>query len=129
MRSRLVYYRIYTEGGALLSKSPAETGDPSLGRILGRSIPPPHTVASLKQRLCVAEGVDDSSRAKLFLSCTARSAVDDTDHVSLLTGTGPGLLPHEPMALVVNDHSLKQFAGSLSSEVDATFPNPRYGKY
>jgi hypothetical protein len=41
MRSSLVYYRVYTERGALLSKSSAETGDPSVGRVLGRSVPPP----------------------------------------------------------------------------------------
>jgi hypothetical protein len=126
MRSLLVYYRVYTEGGALLPKSSAETGDPSVGRILGRSIAPPHTAASLKQRICVAEDIDDSSRAKLFLSCTARSAMDDNDYVSLLTGTGPGLFPHEPMALV-GDCSLKKFAGSLPLEVDATLSNPQYG--
>jgi hypothetical protein len=125
MRSSLVYYRVYTERGALLSKSSAETGDPSVGRILGRSVPPPHTAASLKRRISVAEEINDSSRANLFLSCTARSAMDDKDYVSLLTGTGPGLFPHEPMALVVSDNSigLNRLASS-----DAALSDPRHGE-
>jgi len=125
MRSPLVHYRIYIERGAFLPQSSAETRDPTIGRILARSVPPPHTAASLKERLCVAENVSDLSCAQLFLSCTARSAINDGDRISLLTGTGPGILPHDPMSLVISNNSIG--LDRLAS-FDAAFSDPRHGK-
>jgi hypothetical protein len=57
--------------------------------------------------------------------------MDDKHYISLLTGTGPGLLPHEPIALIIsgNPEGLNKFASSCSVEVDATLSNPQFGKH
>lgn len=135
MMSPAVYYRVYTEQGAVISKCSADSGDPSLGRILGRSVAPPHTTASLLRRICDAEGVADHSRAELFLSCAAHTPMDRGGRMSLLAGTGPGSLSYEPMAVVVNNQEPEcfkeppEFANS-SSIVNATeLPEPRYCAY
>ena len=70
----LVSYRIYAEDGAILSKTPFESGVLFLGRIKVRSVPPPRTVKAVKG--------------------------DDTEKVAILNGTGRGSTPQEPLALV-----------------------------
>src|ERR1700722_8453703 len=123
-----VYYRIYTQDGAVISKSSAQCDDPSMGCILGRSVAPPHTVASLKKRLCNVEGIADQSCVELFLSCAAKSSVCDDTRLSLLRGTGPGSLPQEPMALVVSNEESEpfndppEFANSRSDDATTTLP-------
>jgi hypothetical protein len=98
----LVYYRVYTEDGLLLSKSAVRTGDRSLGRILGMAVTPPHTVLSLKKCLCRVEGFKDGQTMELFDSCTAQSPMDDKRTISLLTESGPGSSQCKPLALVVS---------------------------
>jgi hypothetical protein len=121
-----VYYRVYTEDGAVMSKSSSETGDPSLGRILGRSVAPPHTVASLKKRLRDAEGVADHGRLELYLSCAAHSPMDDKSRISLLSGTGPGSFQQEPVALVVSNAEADGFKDGpeFANSVDNTDTTP-----
>ena len=125
MNSLAVYYRIFTQFGAVLPKSSADIGDPSIGRILGMLVTPPHTVASLKKCLCRTEGVKGQCRVELFLSCTAQSPMDDGQRISLLPTSGPGSLSYESMALVVNDEkmewseNLPEYASSLSTEIAA----------
>jgi hypothetical protein len=58
--------------------------------------------------------------------------MDDKSRVSLLTGTGPGSSPHEPMALVVKNEDSKgfryppEFAISGSDDVDMELSEARY---
>jgi hypothetical protein len=101
----VVYYRVYTENGLLLSKSDAVTDDPSLGRILGMAVTPPHTVLSLMKCLRYVEGFAGTDLVELFDSCAAQLPMDDSDRstISLLTVSGPGSLEHEPLALVVRN--------------------------
>jgi hypothetical protein len=130
-----VYYQAYTEQGAVISKCSTDTGNPSLGRILGRSVAPPHTIKSLTKRICDAEGVADHSRAELFLSCAAHSPMDHGSRISLLTGIGPGSLSYEPMALVVNNEESQgfkeppEFANSSSTVETTELPELRYCTY
>ncbi|KAJ7728109.1 hypothetical protein B0H16DRAFT_1726972 [Mycena metata] len=54
-----VHYRIYTPSGAVLVKAAASRPDPFVGRILARSVPPPHLAGMLKRRILAAEGLPD----------------------------------------------------------------------
>lgn len=95
-----MYYRVYTEDGAIPSKRPLNPNDACLGRITARSVAPPHTTASLKRRLCSIENIGDDTYTNLFASTSSKSPMDDKGRVTLLSKTGPGLTQQEPMALV-----------------------------
>ena len=49
----IVFYRIYAEDGAVPSKTPTP-GDPFLGRIKARSVPPPHRDTAKAVKLTIA---------------------------------------------------------------------------
>ena len=54
-----VYYRLYSEDGSIPSKTPAAPGDPFLGRIKARLVPPPHTVKAVKRCIAKMENIKD----------------------------------------------------------------------
>ena len=101
----LVYYRIYHEDGAIPSKAPAAPGDPFLGRIKARSVPPPHrdTVKAVKLSIAKVENIEikDRPNTSLFLSPYSQSPMGDADKVTALNRTtGPGSTPQDPLAFV-----------------------------
>ena len=100
LRILLVYYRIYAEDGAIPSKTPATPGDPFLGRIKARSVPPSYTVKAVKRSIAKVENIKDRANTSLFLTPYSQSSMGDTDKVTILNRTGPGSMPQEPLALV-----------------------------
>ena len=128
----LVYYRIYAEDGAIPSKTPAAPGDPFLGRIKARSVPPPHPRTAKAVRYCIAkmENIKDCTTTSLFLTPYSQSPMDDADEVAIFNRTGPGSTPQEPLALVakmsVSERSALESGrrGELASaaELDTTTP-------
>ena len=96
----LVYYRIYAEDGAIFSKTPAAPGDPFLGRIKARYVPPPHTAKAVKRTIAKVENIKDRTSTSLFLTPYSQSPMGDADKVTILNRTGPGSTPQEPLALV-----------------------------
>jgi hypothetical protein len=95
-----VYYRIYTEDGAIISKQPADSsGDLSLGRIDLDTIVPPHTIASIKLRIAKAEQLGIASGAKLFTNMLSESPMDAT-RVLILTSDHPGSNAENPIVYV-----------------------------
>ena len=96
----LVYYRIYAEDGAILSKTPAVPGNPFLGRIKARSVPPPHTVQNVKRSIAKVEDIKDYKSTGLFLTPHSQSPMDDAGEFTTLNRAGPGSMPQEPLALV-----------------------------
>jgi hypothetical protein len=131
----LVYYRIYAEDGAILSKTSVASDDPFLGRIKARSVPPPRTVKAVKRSIAKVENIKDRESTSLFLTPYSQSPMDDADKVNILNGTGSGSTPQEPLALVAKMSDSERSA--LESEVrsglasaaepDATSPKIRYG--
>jgi hypothetical protein len=98
-----VFFRVYTEDGAIPTKNCANSSDPYLGCINAMSVAPPHTAASVKFRLAKAEGFDNrKTRTTLFLTTSSRSPMDDGGRVSIFSASGPGALPQEPLALVIH---------------------------
>ena len=130
----LVYYRIYAEDGAILSKTPVAPGNPFLGRIKARSVAPPHTARSVKRSIAKVENIKDSTSISLFLTPFSHSPMGHTDKVAILNRTGPGSTPQEPLALVAKMSDSERNAleherrGELASaaEPDTTFPRTRY---
>jgi hypothetical protein len=126
----IVHYRVYSEGGAIPSKTSATPDhDPFLGRIKARSVPPPHTVHTLKRSLAKFENINDRTGCSLFLTPYSQSPMDDTTKVTIRNHTGPGFLPQEPLALVVkltdSERSALEF-GEMREGPNTTSSNTRY---
>ena len=51
----LVYYRVYDDEGEIVSKTSFDENNSSLGRVNTLSVPPPHTVSSLKKCIIISE--------------------------------------------------------------------------
>ena len=98
----LVYYRVYDEHGEARSLQNFNTADNSLGRILIISIPPPHTIATLKSRLAGAERIDKTQMAamKLFKDITGQVLIKEEDDPFFLNDLLTGRSESRPMALI-----------------------------
>jgi hypothetical protein len=97
--NQLVYYRVYNEDGEVESLQHFHTADNSLGRISIASITPPHTIATLKNRVAGAESIDKAQMAsmKLFKDITGQVLIEEDDDPFLrLTGRSES----RPMALI-----------------------------
>jgi hypothetical protein len=113
-----VYYRIYTEDGAIISKQPIfGSGELSLGRIDINTIPPPHTFASVKLRIAKAEQLDNARNAKLFTDMSSKSPID-AKQVSILNSNPPGSDAEHPMVYV---HSCSVQLRATNSACQSTF--------
>jgi hypothetical protein len=112
-QSSEVYYRVYTEDGAIPSKASTSTGDPFLGRVKALSVTPPHTILSVRRCLARFEKISDTMRTSLFLTPSSKYPIDETRKADVLGRTGLGFKPQEPLALVVL--SLESELGNLES--------------
>jgi len=91
-----VYYRLYDDDGEAVSKTSFDENDSSLGRIDIFTIPPPHTVAFLKDRLVHVEGVS-SHDVQLLENDDGEVTLNDADAIALLTDDFPGLKEGQPI--------------------------------
>jgi len=96
---QFLYYRIYTEDGAIISKHPVDSEDLSLGRIDIVTIAPPHTITSIKLRIAKAEQLSRTWTAKLFADMSSESPIDPA-RISILTCDRPGCKPEKAMVYV-----------------------------
>jgi hypothetical protein len=69
---------------------------------LAELVAPPHIAISLKHCLLSFENIDDKVTASLYFDASSQTPLEDIDRLSILAIPGPGWLPKEPMALVVN---------------------------
>ncbi|EDQ99231.1 uncharacterized protein LACBIDRAFT_316824 [Laccaria bicolor S238N-H82] len=97
---RYLYYRLYATDGAMKSLNPIYSNDPSISRILPKSLTPPHTALSLKRYLCKIEGLAESN-ASLFESLSSDVAIAGSSCLKLRDHLGLGASSREPMVLVV----------------------------
>jgi hypothetical protein len=84
-----VYYRFYDDDSEAVSKTSFDESDSSLGRIDIFTMPPPHTVASLKNRLVHVEGVSGND-VQLLENEDGEVTLNDGDDIALLTDDFPG---------------------------------------
>ena len=101
---------MYAEDGAIPLRTPVTPGDPFLGRIKARSVPPPRIAKTVKCSIATVENIKDGEIKSLFLTPYSESPMDDADKVIILNGTGPGSTPQEPLALVAKIFDSEQSA-------------------
>ena len=114
--------------------TPVAPGDPFLGRIKARSVPPPRTVKAVKRSIAKVENIKDRESTTLFLTPCSQSPMDDAEKVIILNGIGPGSKLQEPLALVANMSNSERSAlgsdgrGGLASaaEPDTAPPEIQY---
>jgi hypothetical protein len=93
-----VYYRVYDDDGGAVSKMSFGENNPSLGRINTLSVPPPHTVSSLKNRIVKSEDLSGHN-VQLFEDESSESAMNDSDALTLFSDTFPGFIEDWPIAI------------------------------
>lgn len=90
---------MYKQYGAVLSRQPADSSDPYVGRISVDSVPPPHTAVSIMRCISKTEELANSKKSQLFINISSDSPIGD-GHVSILASDCPGCTPEDPMAFV-----------------------------
>ena len=106
-----MYYQIFADYSVVPSK--VHAGEPSIGRIRGDSVAPPHNLASLKRRISRVEETPAIVNANFF-------AGDDPlreGYISILGTDGPGLSENEPMSILQTP----------VVQVESPIPEGRYG--
>ena len=81
------------------SKTAFDKSNTCLGRVDTVSVAPPYTAASLKFRIAKVEGIVDGE-IHLFKDIDGEALMKDADRVSFHSGTFPGCLEYDPLALV-----------------------------
>ena len=121
----LVYYRIYTEDGAIPSNTAAVApGDPFLGRIKVGSVPPPRTARTVKRYIAKLENIKDRGSTSLFLTLYSKSPMDDAEKfTTIFNGTAPGSTLQEPLALVANMSESERSALASDGRASAAEPD------
>ncbi|KAJ7652971.1 hypothetical protein B0H17DRAFT_1214790 [Mycena rosella] len=96
-----VSYCVYGLDGPISPKGVFGGSNPLIGRIKATSVPPPHTVDSLKRALVQAEGLPDPVGAltSIYQIMDARIAMVAGARVAILAGE-IGAMPQTPLALV-----------------------------
>ena len=93
-----VYYLVYDDDGEIVSKTSFDENNPSLGRLDTLSVPPPHSVSSLKNRIIISEDLSGHD-VQLFEDEGSVSAMNDSDALTLLSDTFPGSIEDRPIAI------------------------------
>ncbi|KAF8177551.1 hypothetical protein K438DRAFT_1845534 [Mycena galopus ATCC 62051] len=85
---RYVYYHVYSPEGLLRSLKTSPGENPFTRRIKATSVPPPHTVSSLKRAIVQEEALPDpeGDLTVLFQTRDALSAMVTSARVEILTG-------------------------------------------
>ena len=95
-----VYYRLYDEEGAVVSKTSFDSEDFSLGRIDMLSVTPPQTVALLKFRVMKAEDLIGHN-VQLFKDIDGEVPMNDNDPISHPQAYNyPGYVADEPITII-----------------------------
>jgi hypothetical protein len=99
-----VYYLLYTYGYEKPSKVAIDPEEPALGRVRVDSIPPPHTLDSIKQLISRVEGTSALAFADIFMDISCESPLTE-GHISMHRGGGPGRSVNKPIAVVLGNYS------------------------
>jgi hypothetical protein len=109
-----VYYRLYTEDGAIPSRQPLYSSDLYLGCVQAALVPAPQRAADIKRYLCQIENLKSATTSSpstttssLFISALDQTPIDDDAHVPILAFAGPGSMPDQPLALVIQLSALE----------------------
>lgn len=90
----------------------------NLGCVKAYYVTPPHTVASIKRYIRKVESIPDQSVFDLYMDSQSREPLNDDELVPIMTGTGPGSDPREPLALVITVQAPIAKPSSIMAEAD-----------
>ena len=93
-----MHYHIYDEQGVTASKTSFDQNTPSLGRVNTLAIPPPHSIASLKNHLIKSENILGRD-VQIFEDEDSEFPMNDTDAIALLSESFPGSMEDQPIAV------------------------------
>ncbi|KAF7351636.1 hypothetical protein MSAN_01596200 [Mycena sanguinolenta] len=127
---RYLYYRVYCPDGAIPSKTAFNPRNPYVGRILAKSIPPPHNATTLKRCLLRTENLTDphGQRTQLYRDHDARSHLAGTDRVGIFGPVADGATPDSALALVLRDY-LSADEKATVARIDLSCPGEEEPKY
>ena len=94
-----MYYLLYADNSEMPSKVSFDPEQPSLGRIRGDSIAPPHSLASIKRCISRVEETPALANADFFADISSDAPLKE-GYISIIGTDGPGLSMDEPMAIV-----------------------------
>ena len=94
-----MYYCLYADHSEIPSKVAFDPEEPSVGRIRGDSVAPPHSLASIKRRISRVEETPALANADIFSYLSSDAPLKE-GHISILGADVPGLDPYEPMSVV-----------------------------
>ena len=118
-----MYYRLYDDDIEAVSKTSFDESDSSLGRIDTFTVPPPHTVASLKDCLVHVEGVPGHD-VQLLENEDGEVILNDGDVIALLSDNFPGSKEDQPIVLTyarnASDKTTAPESLSFSKHLTAT---------
>jgi hypothetical protein len=89
---------VYDDDGGAVSKMSFGENNLTLGRVNTLSVPPPHTVSSLKNLIIKSEDVSGHN-IQLFEDEDSESAMNDSDALTLLSDIFPGFVEGRPIAV------------------------------
>jgi len=95
--------------------------DTSLGRIEILSVPPPHTVASLKSCITKSEGVS-AHDLQVFEDDMGEITMKDDDIIALLSDTYPGNVEEQPIAIVYKETRTPNL-GTFTKKFTSKYPS------
>ena len=81
-----------------MSKTSFDQNTPSMGRVNTLAIPPPYTIASLKNHLIKSENILGRD-VQIFEDEDSESPMNDTDTIALLSDSFPGCMEDQPIAV------------------------------
>ena len=95
-----MYYLLYADDDEMASKVANDPERPSLGRIRADSVPPPHSLASIKRCISRVERTPELAHANVFADLSCDTPLKE-GYISILRTDGPGVSPNKPMAIVL----------------------------
>ena len=116
-----MHYHIYDEQGETVSKTSFDQNTPSFGRVNTLAIPPPHTIASLKNHLIKSENILGRD-VQIFEDEDSESPMNDTHAIALLSDSFPGCMEDQPIAVTHEAQGASSSSQPLVSNLNHELP-------
>ncbi|KAJ7288685.1 hypothetical protein C8J57DRAFT_1642832 [Mycena rebaudengoi] len=98
--SQYIYYHLYTRVAEDVSKTSFNPSEPAIGCIPKAHISPPHTPATIKRCIALAERQLAYAHADLYTDISSMASIENSTYISLLRDDGVGCTAERPIVLV-----------------------------
>lgn len=114
VHSTPVYYQIFGRDEAFPSKRAFDPTEPTIGRVLARTISPTRTVTVIKNYIAKLESLDPSLISQVYANAEDSEPVDDLERLAINSAQGPGASALAPIALILRDEPMPSPTSSSS---------------